>query len=149
MLNKTLAELYDQYIDKLRSEVKSFPDDRSLWKTSGDIPNSAGNLTLHLIGNLNHFFGATISKNGFVRDRDSEFANDGVTKDQLLGEIDKVKKVVNDALRSVAENEMQKTYPVQFQDKDVSTEYVLVYLLGHLNYHLGQIDYHRRLLAGN
>src|SRR3982751_6613013 len=149
MLNETLVELYDQYIDKLRSEVKSFPDDRSLWKTSGDIPNSAGNLALHLIGNLNHFLGATISKNGYIRDRDSEFSSGGISKDQLLGEIAKVKKVVNDAVRSVAENEMQKTYPVQFQDKDVSTEYVLVYLLGHLNYHLGQIDYHRRLLARN
>jgi hypothetical protein len=147
MLNETLANLYDQYLAKLRSEVDGYPDDESLWKSGGEIPNSAGNLALHLIGNLNHFFGATLGNTGYIRDRDAEFALNGVSKERLIAEIDTAANVVRNTLRSVDEKDMQKTYPLQFQNEDVSTEYVLLYLLGHFNYHLGQIDYHRRLLA--
>ncbi|HEY2865633.1 MAG TPA: DinB family protein [Pyrinomonadaceae bacterium] len=142
------AKLYDQGLTKLRTEVEKYPDEIALWKKGGNIPNSAGNLALHLIGNLNHFFGATIGGSDYVRDRENEFASSEVSIEQLLNEIDTAKAVVKDALGKLDADDLDKIYPVQFQNEDVSTEYVLGYLLGHLNYHLGQIDYHRRLLVG-
>ena len=144
----TIARLYDQGLTKLRTEVESYPSETALWKTGGNIPNSAGNLALHLIGNLNHFFGATIGGTGYVRDRDNEFQSGEVLKEQILSEIDKAREVVKDALGKLETGDLGETYPVQFQNEDVLTEYVLTYLLGHFNYHLGQIDYHRRLLVG-
>jgi hypothetical protein len=39
------------------------------------ISNSAGNLCLHLIGNLNHFIGATLGNTGYVRNREQEFSS--------------------------------------------------------------------------
>jgi uncharacterized protein DUF1572 len=145
---ETLSKLYEQGLNKLRSEVESYPGETELWKTGGNIPNSAGNLALHLIGNVNHFFGATIGGTGYVRDRDNEFSSGEVSKAQILNEIDKAKVVVKDALAKLDGGDLDMTYPIQFQNEDVSTEYVLSYLLGHFNYHLGQIDYHRRLLVG-
>ena len=142
------AKLYDQGLTKLRTEVEKYPDETALWKKGGNIPNSAGNLALHLIGNLNHFFGATIGGSGYVRDRDNEFASGEVSKEQLLNEIDNAKAVVKHALEKLDADDLDNIYPVRFQNEDVSTEYVLGYLLGHFNYHLGQIDYHRRLLVG-
>src|SRR6478672_3045538 len=147
-MTETLAKLYEQGLTKLRSEVESYPSEAELWKTSGNIPNSAGNLALHLVGNLNHFFGATLGGTGYVRDRESEFSSGEVSKEQLIREIDKAKIVVKEALAKLEAGDLNKTYPIQFQNEDVSTEYVLGYLLGHFNYHLGQIDYHRRLLVG-
>ena len=144
----TLSKLYEQGLTKLKSEVESYPSEADLWKTGGNIPNSAGNLALHLVGNLNHFFGATIGGTGYVRDRDAEFSSGQVSKQQLIGEIDKALDIVKNSLEKVDANDLNKTYPIQFQNEDVSTEYVLNYLLGHFNYHLGQIDYHRRLLVG-
>ena len=144
----TLSKLYEQGLTKLKSEVESYPSEADLWKTGGTIPNSAGNLALHLVGNLNHFFGATIGGTGYVRDRDAEFSSGQVSKQQLIGEIDKALDIVKNSLAKVDANDLNKTYPIQFQNEDVSTEYVLNYLLGHFNYHLGQIDYHRRLLVG-
>ena len=147
-MTETLARLYEQGLKKLRSEVESYPSEAELWKTGGNIPNSAGNLALHLVGNLNHFFGATIGGTGYVRDRENEFSSGEVSKEQLLKEIDKAITVVKDSLAKLEKGDLEKTYPIQFQNEDVSTEYVLSYLLGHFNYHLGQIDYHRRLLVG-
>ena len=144
----TLAKLYDQGLTKLRTEVESYPSEAALWKTGGNIPNSAGNLALHLIGNVNHFFGATIGGTGYVRDRDNEFQSGEVSKEQILSDIEKTREVIKDALQKLEIGDLDKTYPIQFQNEDVSTEYVLTYLLGHFNYHLGQIDYHRRLLVG-
>ena len=147
-MTETLSKLYEQGLTKLRSEVESYPSEAELWKTGGNIPNSAGNLALHLVGNLNHFFGATIGGTGYVRDRDLEFSSGEVSKEQLVNEIDKAIVVVKNALANLESGDLDKTYPIQFQNEDVSTEYVLSYLLGHFNYHLGQIDYHRRLLVG-
>ena len=147
-MKDTLSRLYEQGLTKLRTEVESYPSEAALWKTGGNIPNSAGNLALHLIGNLNHFFGATIGGTGYVRDRDNEFQSGEVSKEQILSEIDQAKVVVRDALGKLDGDDLEKTYPIQFQNEDVSTEYVLTYLLGHFDYHLGQIDYHRRLLVG-
>ena len=142
-----LSKLYEQGLTKLRSEVESYPSEVELWKTGGNIPNSAGNLVLHIVGNLNHFLGATIGGTGYIRDRESEFSSGEVSKQQLLNEIDNALIVVKDALGKLDASDLSNTYPIQFQNEDDSTEYVLNYLLGHLNYHLGQIDYHRRLLV--
>jgi hypothetical protein len=147
-MTESFAKLYEQGLTKLRTEIASYPSEAELWKTGGNIPNSAGNLALHLIGNVNHFFGATLGGTGYVRDRDLEFSSGEVSKEQMINEIDKAIDVVKKALGSLNSNDLQKTYPIQFQNEDVSIEYVIGYLLGHFNYHLGQIDYHRRLLVG-
>jgi len=142
-----LSKLYEQGLTKLKSEVEGYPSEVELWKTGGNIPNSAGNLVLHIVGNLNHFLGATIGGTGYIRDRESEFSSGEVSKQQLLNEIDNALIVVKDALGKLDASDLSNTYPIRFQNEDDSTEYVLNYLLGHLNYHLGQIDYHRRLLV--
>ncbi len=41
---------------------------------------------------------------------------------------------------------LEAEYPILVFDHKTSTEYLLVHLTGHLNYHLGQINYHRRLI---
>lgn len=145
---ESFSKLYEQGLTKLRTEVESYPSEAELWKTGGNIPNSAGNLALHLIGNINHFFGATLGGTDYVRDRDLEFSSGEVSKEQIIAEIEKAINVVKDSLSALNSDDLQKTYPIQFQNEDVSTEYVIGYLLGHFNYHLGQIDYHRRLLCG-
>ena len=145
----SFSKLYEQGLNKLRSEIESYPSEAELWKTGGEIPNSAGNLALHLIGNVNHFFGATLGGTGYMRDRDLEFSSGEVSKERIIAEIDKAIPVVKEALNKLSAGDLNKTYPIQFQNEDVSTEYVIGYLLGHFNYHLGQIDYHRRLLIGD
>src|SRR5215467_2380702 len=94
MLNETLIKLYEQNLDKLRAEIEAYSDESDLWKTSGEIPISGGNLCLHLIGNLNHFFGAVLGGTDYVRNRDAEFAEKQVSKEKLLKGIESTFPVV-------------------------------------------------------
>jgi hypothetical protein len=147
MLNETLIKLYEQNLEKLRAEIEGYADESDLWKTSGEIPNSGGNLCLHLIGNLNHFFGAVLDGTDYVRNRDAEFADKQVSKEKLLKDISATFPVVKATLEKLTAEDFAKIYPIEVFGYPMTTEYFLIYLVGHFNYHLGQIDYHRRILA--
>ena len=148
MLQEILIELYDRDLNKLKTEIEQFSGEADLWKTSGDITNSAGNLSQHLVGNLQHFVGAVLGESGYVRDRDSEFASRNSSKEELLKEIDTTLAVVKETIGKLTDDDLAKTYPIEVFGKPLTTGSFLTHLTTHLNYHLGQINYHRRLLAG-
>ncbi len=143
---EALKEILLREIAKLEAEINSFPDEQLLWKTSGELKNSAGNLCLHLCGNLQHFIGAELGKTGYVRNRDAEFAAKNISKGKLVEEIQATKKSVNRTLEKLSEDDLRKIYPQNFIPKEVTTAYFLVHLVAHFNYHLGQINYLRRIL---
>ena len=147
MLKAALLEIFERDLDKLAGEINSYTDEDKLWETSGEISNSAGNLCLHLLGNLNHFVGATLGENGYVRNRDSEFSSKNVSRNDLLASIEKTKAVVAEALNKLPDQNFEQNFPVEKHDKTVKTDFMLLHLLTHFNYHLGQINYHRRLTA--
>jgi uncharacterized damage-inducible protein DinB len=147
MITQTLITIFDRDLSKLKDEIEQYSNEDDLWKTSGDITNSAGNLTLHLIGNLKHFIGAVLGDSGFVRDRDAEFSGGGVSRYVLITEIDATFSAVTSTLERLTDEDFAKTYPIEVFGEPMTTEYFLIHLTTHLNYHLGQINYHRRLLA--
>jgi len=147
MLNEVLIQHYEQGLEKLKLEIEQYKNEADLWKTNGEIPNSGGNLCLHLLGNLNHFFGAVLGGTDYSRDRDAEFANKNVPRERLLYDIDATIPVVKKTLEKLTPEDFERQYPVDVFGRPMSTEYFYTYLVGHLNYHLGQINYHRRMLA--
>lgn len=147
MLRKVLAELYERDLAKLRDEIEAYASEADLWKTSDGVSNSAGNLCLHLTGNLNHFFGAVLGNSGYVRDRDAEFANKHIPRSELVSGIDSAGYVVFSTLAELTEEDLDKPYPIEVFGHPMTTGYFLVHLATHLNYHLGQINYHRRLVG--
>ena len=147
MLSRILTELYERDLKKLRDEINSFPNEADLWKTSGAVTNSAGNLCQHLTGNLQHFFGAVLGESGYVRDRDAEFASTGITRADLLAGIDAAASSVKDTLSRLSDEDLAKNYPVEVLDRPMTTGHFLTHLVAHFNYHLGQINYLRRLLS--
>jgi uncharacterized damage-inducible protein DinB len=147
MLNTILSQLYKRDLNKLREEIEQFTEESDLWATSGEITNSAGNLCQHLTGNLQHFFGAVLGGSGYVRDRDAEFAAKGTTKADLIADIDAAVASVQDTLSKLTDDDFAKTYPIEVFGHPMTTGYFLSHLATHFNYHLGQINYHRRLLA--
>ncbi|MBE0572164.1 MAG: DinB family protein [Ignavibacteriaceae bacterium] len=143
---ETLSQLFLRDLEKLKTEITSYKDEKSIWEISGDIKNSAGNLCLHLCGNLQHFIGAVLGNSGFVRNRDAEFSRIDVPILELVAEIQLTMKVVQKALAELKEDDLQKTYPINVLGYEMTTEFFLIHLTTHLNYHLGQINYHRRLI---
>src|SRR5918996_1314625 len=137
MLRDTLINIYERDLAKLRTEIESYSDEADLWKTNGDIKNSAGNLALHLTGNLKHFIGATLGNSGYIRDRDAEFSSGGISRSQLLTDVDSTLKVVKTTITELTEDDFAKTYPIEVFGEPMTTGYFLVHLTTHFNYHLG------------
>ena len=147
MLINVLKEIYERDLNKLNEEIRLYSNDADLWKIEGEILNPAGNLCLHLSGNLKHFFGAVLGNSGYVRDRDAEFANKNVPLVEMLADIDVAKNVVLSTLAELTEKDLDKPYPIEVFGHPMTTGFFLTHLATHLNWHLGQINYHRRLLA--
>ena len=142
----TLATIYIRDLNKLKSEINSFEESENLWKVKGAVANSAGNLCLHLTGNLKHFIGAVIGKTGYERNREEEFSLSDVERRQLIEDIEHTREVVAESLKGLEPEQLKSTYPIRVFGEDMTYEYFLLHLLGHLNYHLGQINYLRRIL---
>ncbi|MGH2666265.1 DinB family protein [Flavobacterium sp.] len=146
MLIETLQQLFDRDLNKLKSEIESYQNEKSLWVIDKNIANSAGNLCLHLIGNLNWFIGATFGKTGYVRNRELEFSQKDVPQSELIQRIEETILVVRQGLDALTEEDLKTDYPIVVFEYKTTTTFFLVHLTAHLSYHLGQINYHRRLL---
>lgn len=146
MLIQTLKTLLRRDLERLRQEIDSYRDESRLWYTEKEIANSAGNLCLHLVGNLNTYIGAELGKTGYVRHREQEFSLKNIPQSELLALIDKTIVVVDQALATLTAEQLEEEYPLLVFDQKTTTGYFLVHLATHLTYHLGQINYHRRLL---
>jgi hypothetical protein len=147
MLNNILASFYERDIRKLMDEVNLFSNEEDLWKTQGSVKNSSGNLVLHIIGGLNYLIGTTLGQTGYVRDRDQEFIRKGVDRKELLAQLEELTIMMNKTLNGLTQEQLDGEYPIFFDKPKTSTGYVLIQLLSHLNYHLGQINYLRRMLV--
>ena len=146
MLKESLIEIFKRDLNKLKDEISLYKDERSLWIIENEIRNSAGNLCLHLIGNLNHFIGAVLGNTGYVRNRDNEFSAKNILRTELFKDIDKTIDVVSKSLQNLSKEDFEKDFPAEKHGKTVKTEFMLLHLITHFNYHLGQINYHRRLI---
>jgi hypothetical protein len=146
MLKETLHKLYIDALDGLAKELGEFNDEANIWAVKNGIANSTGNLTLHLVGNLNHFIGATLGNTGYLRNRDSEFSDKNISRDELLTRIAGAKAVVNSSFEKITNDDLAGDYPIEFQGQTWKSGSVLIYMLGHFNHHLGQINYHRRFI---
>lgn len=146
MLIDTLKVLFNRDLNRLRKEIEQYKHEDNLWKIEAAIANSAGNLCLHLIGNLNTYIGKELGKRTYIRNREAEFALKHVPRTVLLDKIDNTIEVVITALDNLDESSLTYEYPVLVFEEKTSTGYLLVHLSTHLTYHLGQINYHRRLL---
>lgn len=146
MIIEIIQQLFTRDLERLYKEISLYKDENKLWVTDKAIANSAGNLCLHLVGNLNTYIGTEIGKTGYIRNRDLEFSAKGMPQAELLTKIKATQKVVQSALRTLTDSELEKEYPILVFTEKTSTGYLLVHLTTHLTYHLGQINYHRRLL---
>jgi Protein of unknown function (DUF1572) len=147
MIQETLIDIFDRDLNKLIAEINLYKDETDLWTIREGISNSAGNLCLHLMGNLNHFIGAVLGNTGYVREREKEFSDKDIPAKDLVHHIEKTMVIVKESLAKLSAADFEKIFPLEVFGKPLKTELFMVHLATHLSYHLGQINYHRRLLA--
>jgi hypothetical protein len=147
MQTQTFLHYFLRDLDKLAAEIEAFPSEVSLWQIAGDVKNPGGTLALHLAGNLQHFIGAVLGGTGYVRDRDWEFSARGVAKSEILAQVKTARAVVENVLGKMSDAALEAVSPVNHFGENRSNLFVLLTLLTHLNYHLGQVNYLRRLIV--
>jgi len=146
-MNEVLRELYRRDLLKLKKEIERYSDDSILWIIENSIKNSGGNLCLHLIGNLKAFIGVGLAGSDYVRQRDFEFAGKDVPREELYAQIDETIKIIDEGLSSLTDEQFSNgLFPIKIWKEKTGMAFTLMHLHAHLNYHLGQINYHRRLL---
>ena len=141
-----LTNFFERDLDKLKEEINLFKNEEDIWKRKEGITNSAGNLTTHLLGNLNHFIGKTLGHTDYVRKRDEEFSVKNIPREKLISDINSLKETIKNTLSHLSEEDLKKEFPVKIQEQTFTTQNMLIYLLAHFNYHLGQVNYLRRML---
>ncbi|MGF2412268.1 DinB family protein [Ferruginibacter sp.] len=147
MLKESLIEIFERDLKRLITEINLYRDENNLWIVKEGISNSAGNLTLHLLGNLNYYIGGVLGHTGYIRHREDEFALKKVLRTDLITNIENCIVIVKNALNKLSPEDLKKDFPVEVKDKISTTDFILIHLATHLTYHLGQINYHRRLLT--
>lgn len=146
MVTEHLIKLFTRDLNRLKEELNLYADEEKIWVIKEGISNSAGNLCLHLCGNLQHFIGAVLGQSGYIRNRDAEFKLKNIARTKLIEETDATLLVVTDTLEQLSKKDLEKDFPQPVLEQNWNTELFLLHLLGHFNYHLGQINYHRRLI---
>lgn len=147
-LPDSLAAIYARELASLRMEVEAYGSDQDLWRTVPGITNPGGNLALHLAGNLQHFIGAVLGGSGYQRNRDAEFGDKSVPRGVILERIDAASRVVPGTIAGLGAGTLDAEYPEAVAGVRLNTGDFLIHLAAHLTYHLGQIDYHRRIVTG-
>jgi uncharacterized damage-inducible protein DinB len=146
MVLKTLNTLFQRDLAQLATEIDAYRNESNLWLVDKEITNCAGNLCLHLVGNLNAYIGATLGGSGYIRQRELEFSEKNVPKKELLRRIKETAAILDKTLEKLKEEDMNKVFPQMVFKEKMTTGFFLMHLATHLTYHLGQINYHRRLL---
>ncbi|WP_299801313.1 DUF1572 family protein [uncultured Maribacter sp.] len=146
-MNKNeLIAFFESDLNNLITEIGLYKNEENIWQIEKSISNSAGNLTLHLIGNLHTFIGKEIGKTNYVRNRELEFTQKNIPRIELINNVNATLEMVKKSLLSITNEELKNDYPFLKFSKVETNEYLLVHLIKHLAYHLGQINYHRRLI---
>lgn len=134
-------------LEGMAQQLRAYPDESLIWKELPGIPNSAGTLVQHCVGNLRHFIGAELGQSGYVRDRDGEFNRRDASREELLQLLQGAAREVSAALDAAAPEALDAAVALP-GGKSTARRRFLQHLCTHLAYHLGQIDYHRRFTTG-
>ena len=146
MIIDSIKSLFLRDLNKLKKEISLYSSESNLWIVDKKIANSAGNLCFHLIGNLKTFIGGVLGGTGYVRQRDLEFSAKNIPRTSLLAQLDETIQIVEKTLDSLTDDVLANEYPIVVFKEKMTVGYFLIHLTTHLNYHLGQVNYHRRLL---
>ena len=149
MLIETLKILFNRDLKRVIKEIEEYNNEVDIWKIKGQINNSAGNLCLHLVGNLKTYIGKELGKTNYIRNRELEFSSKNVPRQELIKRVENTIEIITQTLDNLNEDMLATEYPILVFENIISTEYLLVHLTTHLTYHLGQINYHRRLIESD
>src|SRR3954470_10275575 len=149
MLLQSLRTVIPRDLRALIREVEAYADDETLWRAMPGVANAGGTLALHLTGNLRHFIGARLGRGSYVRDREAEFARRAMSRKELVAQVNATISEIERTFDGLEDARLATVFPDKVAGHALDTDVFLVHIASHLGYHLGQIDYHRRLTTSD
>ena len=144
--SKELATLFRRDLAKLIHQIESFPTDESLWQVLPGVNNPAGNLALHIQGNLREYVGRQLGQLSYIRNRPLEFSARGLSRHEVCDQLTELINSIPAVIENLSDEQLEMEYPEVVLEAATSTRQFLIHLYGHLNWHLGQVNYLRRIL---
>jgi uncharacterized damage-inducible protein DinB len=144
-----VARILIRELEGFTREVQMFPDDVGVWNTAPAVTNSAGNLALHVAGNLQYYIGTILGSTGYIRNRDAEFGRRSGSRAEIVAELDAAIRVVREVLPGMSEERLEAEFPEPIMGMKVRTGPFLLHLCVHAGFHLGQAGYLRRLVTAS
>jgi len=139
LLKECRRRLYDESLPRIRKCLAEMTVDE-IWARPNEQTVSAGNLVLHLAGNVRQYIIATLGGVADVRERQKEFDEKGpMATADLLDRLEKAMAEVSVVLDRIDPSTLLQTHRVQgFVESGLS---ILVHVVEHFSYHTGQIAY--------
>jgi uncharacterized damage-inducible protein DinB len=141
-----ILKIYERDLTRLEMEITAFNSEENLWRITGSVKNAAGNLCLHLIGNLNTYIGRDMGGMNYIRDRDAEFSSKNIPLEKLIEQVRATRKTVLSSLSRMKPENLDALFKDEVLGYSMTNGFFLIHLTAHLSYHLGQINYLRRIL---
>lgn len=132
------AAYLEEYLDKITLAVADL-DVAALWWRPAPGTNSAGNLVVHLAGNLSLWILKSIGGQPYDRHRAAEFAAgpEAGSRDELVARLAGVVAACREILTSLSEADLAVSRDVQ--GYRVNTLSAVFHAVEHMSYHTGQI----------
>ena len=145
-LDHSRALLLEDYLPKVEHCVASM-DEAQLWWRPGGQSNAAGNLLMHLAGNVRQWIIHGIGGALCIRDRASEFAADGgADRTTLLRRLRRTCEEAGAVLSGLGSGSLLERRRIQ--GLDVSVMGAVYHVTEHFAGHTGQIIYITKLTTG-
>ncbi|MEM9887699.1 MAG: DinB family protein [Bacteroidota bacterium] len=131
--------IFDENFPRMKKCLAQLTEEE-IWYRPNKNSNSMGNITLHLCGNLRQWLVAGLGEQKDVRERQKEFDERGpIPTAQLLQEVDIVAVDITEILNKVKSQDLIRDYSVQgFSENGIG---ILVHVVEHFSYHVGQMTY--------
>lgn len=141
--NLLVQECRRRLIDEGFSRIKkclSELTEEEIWLKPNQNSNSVGNLVLHLCGNVRQWLVCGLGNKPDTRKRSLEFSEEGpIPSEVLIERMELVLKEVEETLDQLSPTSLTQMFNVQgFQESGLS---IIVHVIEHFSYHVGQMTY--------
>lgn len=148
MQSQLFSDIIVRDLNKVKEEVSAYREDSHMWIIPDGVNNSGGTLALHLAGNIRHFIGHLLGQSGYERQRDMEFSARDLSREEILTALGHAIQDVKETMPRLDRPALESAFPSDVFGTGRSVEDILLVLTTHLSYHLGQLNYHRRMVSG-
>jgi len=129
--------LLHEYLPKIRACFARLQEGDVWWRPN-DASNAAGNLVLHLAGNVRQWIVCGVGGASDARHRAREFsARSGATKAEMLAQLEEVIQAAVETLQALDSDRLQEHRTIQ--GRDVSILEAIYHVVEHFAMHTGQI----------